>query len=579
MIGAGDFDADGHWDIVAARTGGDKLFWLRGDGRGNFAKAQAIELHGTVTALVTGEMNRADGLTDVAVGFIASDGPRVLVFESPEGALRGAPESFKLSAPASALALGQLDDDSAFDLAIAAGNEVTIVHGRDRKLSLDAAHRADVKAAQLSRSTVQSAITSIAVGDFAGDGRSELAALMADGKVRVLERRSDTSGFQASDLMTLNVAEKTSGTTSSMRLLAAKVSSLPKDDLVIFGGSNDVRIVTTREADLFDGSGKVTKAGSARMSVAASLPSQSEVTAVLPMRLNVDALKDLVLLHKDSAAPSVLVSQPASTYVVNVTGTSSDVSPGNGVCLDTAGNCTFSAAIEEANAHAGADTIEFNIPGPGIHTVSPSIYFTGVVTIDGTTQPGNRVEISGGYFLLFYGGNSVLRGVAAYRAAGESAIYLASAGNIVEGNYIGIRADGSPPAGDLTNKNGITFRAEFGTGSNNLIGGTTAAARNVISNCNAAVFMQGVSGNTIRGNYIGTNVAGTAAVPNAQQAIRDTQANGLTIGGTVPGAGNVISGTSEWFRCGFCRERECHGCNSCPGEFHRHNGGWHAANQ
>ena len=250
-----------------------------------------------------------------------------------------------------------------FDLAIASGNEVTIIHGRDRKLSLDAAHRADVKAAQLSRTTVQSAITSIAVGDFAGDGRSELAALTADGKVRVLERGTDK--LQASDAMTLGMAENAPGKTSSMRLLAAKVSSLPKDDLVIFGGSNDVRIVTTREADSFDRSGKVTKAGSARMSVAASLPSQGEVTAVLPMRLNRDALKDLVLLNKNSDAPIVIVTQPAATYVVNVTGNSSDVSPGNGVCLDNAGNCTFSAAIQEANAHAGADTIEFNIPGVG----------------------------------------------------------------------------------------------------------------------------------------------------------------------------------------------------------------------
>ena len=160
-----------------------------------------------------------------------------------------------------------------------------------------------------------------------------------------------------------------------MRLLAAKVSSLPKDDLV--GNLRWIEttpwIVTTREADSVDRSGKVTKAGSARMSVAASLPSQSEVTAVLPMRLNRDALKDLVLLNKNSDAPIVIVTQPAATYVVNVTGNSSDVSPGNGVCLDTAGNCTFSAAIQEANAHAGADTIEFNIPGAGIHTVSPRI--------------------------------------------------------------------------------------------------------------------------------------------------------------------------------------------------------------
>src|SRR5262245_6834328 len=49
-------------------------------------------------------------------------------------------------------------------------------------------------------------------------------------------------------------------------------------------------------------------------------------------------------------------------------------------------------AMTNANAHAGTDTIEFNIPGSGVHTIDvpttqlPSI--TSPVVIDGTTQPG-----------------------------------------------------------------------------------------------------------------------------------------------------------------------------------------------
>ena len=458
LIGAGDFDADGHWDVVTAHTGGTKLYWLRGDGRGNFEKAQTIELGGAVTALVTGEINRADGLTDVAVGIVMQDGARVLVFESPEGALRGAPESFSLPAPASALAVGQLDGEASNDLAIAAGNEVIIVHGRDRKLSQDAAKQEEVRAAEITRTMFDSAVTSIAIGDFAGDARQELAALTSDGNVRVLGQETTASGasengLQVNDGMTLQAASDSAGGTTPARLLAAKVSSLPKDDLVLFGGSNDVRIVTTREADVVDGSGKVTKAGGARMSVAASLPSQSEVNAVLPMRLNADALKDLVLLRKDGAAPSVLVTQPAATYVVNATGNTSDVNPGNGVCLDNAGNCTFSAAIQEANAHAGADRIEFNIPGAGPHTVSPNFsqVFTDVTTIDGTTQPGSRIEVIGNGILPFEftgnSSNSVVRGVATY-SFGQNAITIRTAGNLIEGNYIGLRADGSAPVGE-----------------------------------------------------------------------------------------------------------------------------------
>ena len=133
FLGAGDFDNDGHLDVVAAARGSAALLLLSGNGRGRIGPAKRVELPGRVTALVTGEMNRADGLTDIIVGITGPTGPKVLVFQSPEGALRGRPESITLPAEATALALGELDEDFA-DLAVAAGRDLLIVHGRDRKL-------------------------------------------------------------------------------------------------------------------------------------------------------------------------------------------------------------------------------------------------------------------------------------------------------------------------------------------------------------------------------------------------------------------------------------------------------------
>src|ERR1700748_1716542 len=63
FIGAGDFDADGHWDIVVAKHGSSILWLLRGYGNGMFAEPHPLELPGTITAFATGEVNRADGLT------------------------------------------------------------------------------------------------------------------------------------------------------------------------------------------------------------------------------------------------------------------------------------------------------------------------------------------------------------------------------------------------------------------------------------------------------------------------------------------------------------------------------------
>ena len=61
--------------------------------------------------------------------------------------------------------------------------------------------------------------------------------------------------------------------------------------------------------------------------------------------------------------------------------------------------------------------------------------------------------------------------------------------------------------------------------------------------------MQGASasGNAIQGNFVGTNAAGTAAVPNQgiQSGVFILSAPGNTVGGTVAGAGNVISGNAQ----------------------------------
>src|SRR5512142_2010103 len=54
--------------------------------------------------------------------------------------------------------------------------------------------------------------------------------------------------------------------------------------------------------------------------------------------------------------PAAPVAQAAG-FVVNTTADAVDVNPGDGVCATATGACTLRAAIMEANAHPGADTI------------------------------------------------------------------------------------------------------------------------------------------------------------------------------------------------------------------------------
>jgi hypothetical protein len=92
FLGTGDLDSDGDRDVVATSSTSDALYLLRGDGRLALKEPERIELPGRVTALLTGEMNRADGLGDVVVGVAGNDGPAVLIFEGPAGALSQKPK-------------------------------------------------------------------------------------------------------------------------------------------------------------------------------------------------------------------------------------------------------------------------------------------------------------------------------------------------------------------------------------------------------------------------------------------------------------------------------------------------------
>ncbi len=131
-------------------------------------------------------------------------------------------------------------------------------------------------------------------------------------------------------------------------------------------------------------------------------------------------------------------------------------------------------------------------------------------------------------------------------SVGASQILIGSPDTLVAGNLIGLGADGFALAGEIAE--GVTINLTSGV----TIGGTTAAARNVISGNETGIGITGGSDNLVEGNYIGTDTTGTYAIGNGPFAggngwggadISTQYTVGNTIGGTVSGAGNVISGS------------------------------------
>jgi CSLREA domain-containing protein len=110
------------------------------------------------------------------------------------------------------------------------------------------------------------------------------------------------------------------------------------------------------------------------------------------------------------AAP-LLSAQPAhaKTFTVDLTADFPDANPGDDACLVSIfGGCTLRAAIQQANATDGADTINFNIPGSDatcdattkVCTISadPELPFIAeTLIINGYSQPGAGSTLTSPY--------------------------------------------------------------------------------------------------------------------------------------------------------------------------------------
>ncbi len=231
-------------------------------------------------------------------------------------------------------------------------------------------------------------------------------------------------------------------------------------------------------------------------------------------------------------------------------------------------------AITDANSTGGADTIEFNIVGSGLHTIQPASELpeiTEALIIDGYTQTGAStnttvspapmdsiiaIEIdnnSGQYWdgLVIKTEDVTIRGLAidgfisGILVDGSSG----SADNInIEGNYLGTDATGQSPTVS-TDYVGVGLKNGC---SNVTIGGTDSEDRNIVAGSHIGIEV-GCSNVGVFGNYIGSGPDGANSIIGEKSAtggVGITQSlnqigppfTNLTIGGAASGQPNLISG-------------------------------------
>lgn len=485
FIATGDFDGDTHRDVVAAARGGDKLYVLSGDGRGGFQSSRTFSLPGVVTALITGEMNQHDGLDDLIVSVSGNSGAKLLVFEGLRGALNNEPEVFTLPAEATALAVGQLDEDNLDDLAVALNHELIIVRGRNRAPAMYDRQIGKYSPANLEYRYLPFAIRSLEVGVFDGNHHGDIGMLSEDGAVYLLSAPGKEPNEVNAWVLQAMTAPRLP---RASKIVRGHVSGLAGEDLLVMDSINrELQVVQAPYTRAQEYSSAGSPAAAALHRGVMSLLAEGEPVAAVFMRLNGHARQSMVILEKGSSAPAVVFAQAADTFIVT---NADDGGPGS---------------LRQAILDAGFSAeIQFDIqpPGPKIINLStPLPALRARFSIDGTTQPGFSgrpiIQLGGsdagpafGVRTGSTGGFNTIRGLVL------TDIQFRNSNNIIEGNFVGTNM-----TGNVATAGGILISM----GGDDMIGGTTSQAQNVIANI---VSLSG-GGGTVQGNFIGCDASGS----------------------------------------------------------------------
>ena len=227
---------------------------------------------------------------------------------------------------------------------------------------------------------------------------------------------------------------------------------------------------------------------------------------------------------------------------------------------DNAGPGSLRQAILDANANPGLDTIAFNIPGAGVHTITPATpldTITDGVTIDGYTQLGSAVntdpfatnavltiELDGslagpgtrGLNFSVPVGDSNVRGLVINRW-GETGIHFSGVPAVsIRGCFVGTDLTGT--FARANSFKGIRLGSVTG---GSLVGGPTPADRNLISGNGGAGIATEEPGIVIQGNLIGTDATGTVAIPNFIGVSASSPSNNTVLGNVISGNGTGLA--------------------------------------
>ncbi|MFN0109640.1 MAG: FG-GAP-like repeat-containing protein [Blastocatellia bacterium] len=596
FVATNDFNLDGKPDLVTANSGSADLSILLGNGTGGFTGPTNLVVGMSHPAYVAIADLNLDNKLDLAVASAFSNNVSVLLGNGT-GGFTG-PTHFNVPAGPTSVAVADFNLDGNPDLATAnhegVSNNLSVLLGNglggfaapanlnagtqpfsvvagdfnaDGKADLAVTNRSSNNVSVLTgngtggfASPINFAVGSgplyLSIGDFNGDGKQDFAVANRDsnnvtvllnscipntncpGATITVTTTADTVAVDGG--CSLREAIQAANTNTAVNECSAGLPGLDTIYFAIGAGTPTINLTsalpTITEPVVIDGGA----CQSTRVELN-GLGAGTNRTGLTIMAGN-STIKSLVI-NRFTWHGILLQSSGGNTIQncfigTNAAGTTALGNGANGIWIDNSpGNTIGGAATGGGNVISGNNLDGVLIINPGATGNQVLGNFIGTNATGTAALPNlwNGVAVVSA-------NNAIIGGTAASASNllsgnGHNGLYLAANNTCqVQGNLIGTTANGL--AALPNNRGGIRLLET----NNNTIGGTSVAARNLISgNTEYGVYLDTSNNNTLQGNFIGTDTTGTVALGNNFDGIYLVTSAGNLIGGSAVGEGNTIA--------------------------------------
>ena len=518
-VAVADFNGDGNVDVAVANVDSDIVNVFLGNGDGTFQPRSEFPGGPRLRSVTAGDLN-GDGRPELVVANRDPNNTVSILLNNGDGTFQS-PVSYPVGAAPFRAAIGDFNGDGKQDLAVVnnSSSTVSVLLGNG-----DATFQPKVDY------PVVTLALSVAVADFNRDGNADLVVgssasaavfFMGNGDGTFENAGSytlpwwpnavavaDLNGDGSLDVATAN------GPTGTVSVLLNQPTPPVVSDLVVTN-TNDSGPGSLRNAISY------ANATPGLDTITFSIPG-SGVHTIQPLSA-LPEITDPVIIDgytQPGAQPNTRAIGTDAVLLIELDGSRAG-STANALTI-TAGNSTVQGLVINRFACGGitmrtngSNVIAGNYIGTdatgtvALGNLAPDYGYAGVAIRSGSGF--NRIGTDGDGW-----GNAGERNVISGNQREGIIIWdSGSHHNVVAGNYIGTDASGMAPLPNIGYGVWINFHATDNLIGTNGDGVADAAERNIISgNAGTGVSIKYTDRNVVAGNYIGTNVAGTAALPN-----------------------------------------------------------------